>query len=80
MHARGVVIHVFVVGVGARSASRRHLGNTRVTKGDGWNGISTLSHPDSPMELEILAGSKADRAHDTHTQSLWWIGSQGGCK
>ena len=26
--------------------------------------------------MEIQAGSKADRAQNTHTQSLWWIGSQ----
>ena len=46
------------------------LESTRVTKGDGWNGISTLSHPENPIELEIQAGSKADRAHNTHTKLM----------
>ena len=74
--ACGAILQVVGAAGVARSASPRHLGNTRVTKGDGWNGISTLSHPYNPIELEIQAGSKADRAHNTHTQSLWWIGSQ----
>ena len=74
--ACGTILHVVGAASVARSASPRHRGNTRVTKGDGLNGISTLSHPYNPIELEIQAGSKADRAHNTHTQSLWWIGSQ----
>ena len=68
--ACGTNLHVLGDSVVARSASSRHLGNTRVTKGDGWNGISTLSHPDNPIELEFQVGSKADSAHDTHTKLM----------
>ena len=74
--ACGTNLHVVGAAGVAWSASPRHHGNTRVTKGDGWNGISTLSHSDNPIELEIQAESKADHAHNTHTQSLWWIGCQ----
>ena len=68
--AFGTNLHVLGAAVVARSASPRHLGNTRETKGDGWNGISTLSHPDNPIELEVQAGRKADHAHDTHTKLM----------
>ena len=68
--ACGTILHVVGAAGVARYASPRHLGNTRVTKGDGWNGISTLSHPYNPIELEFQAGSKADRAHNTHTKLM----------
>ena len=71
--ACGAILHVVGAAGVARSASPRHHGSTKVMGGMVFLPCLTRT---IQLNLEIQAESKADHAHNTHTQSLWWIGSQ----
>ena len=65
--ACGAILCVVGTAGVARSASPRHYGNTRVMGGMVFLPCLTRT---IQLDLELQAGSKADRARDTHTKLM----------
>ena len=72
--ACGAILHVVGAAGVARSAFPRHHGNTRVMGGMVF--LPCLTHT-IQLNWNFKPGAKRI-VHTTHTQILWWIGSQGG--
>ena len=66
--ACGAILQVVGAAGVARSASPRHHGNSKVMGGMVFLPCLTRT---IQLNLEIQAGSKADRAHNTHTHKVY---------